>query len=70
MDLENFDFKLYLIKIGLEEKYAKMPAVIEILKTRLKEIKEDDEFEITDRGIFHKEGIKSQHIFLFILEGS
>ena len=57
MDLENFDFKSYLIKIGLEEKYAKMPAVIEILKTRLKEIKEDDEFEITDRGIFHKEGI-------------
>ena len=24
MDLENFDFKSYLIQIGLEEKYAKI----------------------------------------------
>ena len=57
MDIENFDFKSYLIKIGLDEKYAKMPAVIEILKLRLKEIKEDDEFEISDTGIFYKDGI-------------
>ena len=57
MDLENFDFKSYLIQIGLEEKYAKMPVVIEFLKNRLKEVKEDDEFEITDRGIFYKNGV-------------
>lgn len=57
MDLENFDFKSYLIKIGLEEKYAKMPTVIETLKTKLKEVKEDDEFEIKDNGIYYKEGI-------------
>ena len=57
MDLENFDFKSYLMKIGLEEEYAKMPAVIEVLKARLKDIKEDDEFEVTDTGIFYKEGI-------------
>ena len=57
MDLENFDFKSYLIKIGLEEKYAKMPTVIETLKTKLKEVKEDDEFEIKNNGIYYKEGI-------------
>ena len=49
--------KSYLIKIGLEEKYAKMPTVIETLKTKLKEVKEDDEFEIKDNGIYYKEGI-------------
>ena len=57
MDLENFDFKSYLIEIGLDEKYAKMPTVIEVLKNRLKEVKEDDEFEITDCGIFYKNGV-------------
>lgn len=55
LDLENFDFKAYLIKIGYKEEYAGMPAVIEILKTRLKTVKEDDEFELTDRGIIYKE---------------
>ena len=57
MDLENFDFKSYLIKIGLEEKYAKMPVVIEVLKNRLKVVKEDDEFEITDNGIYYRNGM-------------
>ena len=57
MDLENFDFKSYLIQIGLEEKYAKMPVVIEVLKNRLKVVKEDDEFEITDNGIYYRNGM-------------
>ena len=55
LDLENFDFKSYLVSIGYPEKYSSMPAVIEILKTRLKTVKEDDEFELTERGIIYKE---------------
>ena len=32
IDLENYDFKSYLVEIGLDKKYANMVSVVEILK--------------------------------------
>ena len=47
IDLENYDFKSYLIEIGFNEKYARMVSVVEILKDEITEIKEDDEYRLT-----------------------
>lgn len=57
IDLENYDFKSYLIEIGFKEKYARMVSVVEILKEEIKDIKEDDEFRLTKEGIYNRNGL-------------
>ena len=57
IDLENYDFKSYLVEIGLDKKYANMVSVVEILKEEIKDIKEDDEFRLTKEGIYNRNGL-------------
>ena len=49
IDLENYDFKSYLIEIGFNEKYARMVSVVEILKEEIKDSKEKKQEDLKIR---------------------
>lgn len=50
------EFKKYLSQMGISEEFTESAATVEILKNRLKSILLTEECEISDSGIYHKDG--------------